>query len=170
MKPQIFLVPARIATSGALEAADSRPGSSRNAEAACAGRQTRVGPWEANSRSGKLQLSHELVSGDRAIVERESSETMPVLTVYDLDGGRLRLTHYCVEGNQARRPAKAFNPDSGELDFQFLDALNLASPGAGHMQHAKIRIVDSSHLVSEWQFYENGKQKFSETAQYTRVR
>jgi hypothetical protein len=57
-----------------------------------------------------------------------------------------------VEGNQARRPAKAFNPDTGELDFQFLDALNLASPGAGHMHNAKIPIVDSSHLVSEWQF------------------
>jgi hypothetical protein len=64
---------------------------------------------------------------------------------------------------------KAFNSDTGDLDFQFLDATNLASPGAGHMHNATIRIVDNSHLVSEWQFYENGKPKFSENAQFTRV-
>jgi hypothetical protein len=37
------------------------------------------------------------------------------------------------------------------------------------MHNAKIRIVDNNHLVSEWQFYDNGKPKLNETAQYTRV-
>jgi len=66
--------------------------------------------------------------------------------------------------------AKAFNPESGELHFQFLDATNLTDPGAGHMHNATFRLVDNNHLTTEWEFYENGQKKFSETAQYTRVR
>ena len=132
--------------------------------------KTLVGQWEATTSSGKVHLTYELVSGDTALLERESSDTMPsMVTVYYVDGGRLLLTHYCMAGNQPRMQAKAFNADTGDLDFQFLDATNLASPGAGHMHNVKIHIVDNSHLASEWQFYENGKPKFSEAAQYTRV-
>lgn len=170
MKTQFFLITTLIAASVALQAGDSKPSSSNNAEAAFARLKTLVGQWEANTSSGKAHLSYELVSGDTALLERETSETMPAMvTVYHLDGGQLMLTHYCMAGNQPRMQAKAFNPDTGEIDFQFLDATNLTSPTAGHMHNAKIRIVDNSHLASEWQFYENGKPKFSETAQYTRV-
>ena len=115
-------------------------------------------------------MSYELVSGGTALLERESSESMPsMITVYYVDGGRLLLTHYCMVGNQPRMQAKASSPDGGEIDFQFLDATNLSSPGAGHMHNAKIRIVDNDHLSSEWQFYDNGKPKMTENAQYTRV-
>ncbi len=93
-----------------------------------------------------------------------------MLTVYHLDGDRLILTHYCMAGNQPRMQASSFNPDTGELQFQFLDVTNLASPGAGHMHNARFRLVDNNHLKTEWQFYENGKPKMTEAAQYTRVR
>ena len=171
MKTQFLLVTTLIAALIPMQAADPKPGSSPNAEAAFASLKTLVGQWEATTSSGKVHLSYELISGDTALLERESSETMPsMVTVYYVDGGRLLLTHYCMIGNQPRMQVKAFNADTGELNFQFLDATNLASPGAGHMHNAKIRIVDNSHLVSEWQFYENGQPKFSESAQYTRVR
>jgi hypothetical protein len=170
MKTQFFLIATLIAAAAALPAADSKPNPPNNAEAAFARLKTLVGEWEATTNSGKVHLSYELVSGDTALLERESSETMPsMVTVYYVDGGRLLLTHYCMIGNQPRMQVKAFNTDSGELDFQFLDATNLASAGAGHMHNAKLRIVDNSHLVSEWQFYENGKPKMTESAQYTRV-
>jgi hypothetical protein len=170
MKTQFFLITTLIAASAALQSADSKPNSSSNADVAFARLKTLVGEWEATTSSGKVHLSYELVSGDTALLERASSEKMPsMVTVYYVDGGRLLLTHYCMIGNQPRMQAKALNPDTGELDFQFLDASNLASPAAGHMHNAKLRIVDNSHLVSEWQFYENGKPKFGETAQYTRV-
>jgi hypothetical protein len=171
MKTQLFLITALMTTFTVLQAADSKPDTSTNADAAFARLKTLVGEWEATTNSGKVHLTYELVSGNTALLERESSETMPsMVTVYYVDGGRLLLTHYCMAGNQPRMQAKALNPDTGELDFQFLDATNLTSPAAGHMHNAKIRIVDNSHLVSEWQFYENGKPKFNETAQYTRVR
>jgi len=170
MKTRFFLLAALIAASTTLPAADLKPAQTTDAGAAFARLKTLVGQWEATTSSGKVHLSYELVSGDTALLERESSETMPsMVTLYYVDGGRLLLTHYCMIGNQPRMQVKAFNSGTGELDFQFLDATNLATPGAGHMHNAKIRIVDDSHFVSEWQFYENGKPKFSETAQYTRI-
>jgi len=170
MKTHFFLITTLIGASVTVPAADPKSGRTTDASAAFARLKTLVGQWEANTSSGKVHLSYELVSGDTALLERESSETMPsMVTVYYVDGGRLLLTHYCMAGNQPRMQAKAFNPETGELDFQFLDATNLASPAAGHMHNAKIRLVDNNHLSSEWQFYDNGKPKFSETAQYSRV-
>jgi hypothetical protein len=170
MKTQFFLIATAFAAAFAMQAADLKPSQTTDATGAFARLKTLVGKWEATTSSGKMQMSYELVSGDSALVERESSDTMPsMVTVYYLDGGRLLLTHYCMVGNQPRMQAKTFNADSGELEFQFLDATNLASPAAGHMHNAKIRLVDNNHLVTEWNFYENGKPKFSENAQYTRV-
>jgi hypothetical protein len=133
--------------------------------------KTLVGEWEADTGMGKVHVSYELIAGGTALVERESSEKMPaMLTVYFVDGGRLLLTHYCVAGNQPRMQAQTFDAATGEMEFQFLDATNLASPDAGHMHNARIRVLDDKHFSAAWQFYENGKPKMTETAQYTRVR
>ena len=133
--------------------------------------KTLVGEWEGDTSNGKAHLTYELVSGGTALVERESSDTMPaMLTVYHLDGERLILTHYCMAGNQPRMQAKAFNAQTGEVDFRFLDATNLTSPNAGHMRNAKIRVIDKDHLTAEWQFYQDGKPKATETFKYTRIK
>ena len=142
-----------------------------NDAAAFARLKTLVGEWEADTRMGKAHLSYELMAGGTALVEKESAEKMPaMLTVYHLDGQRLLLTHYCMAGNQPRMQARGFNAETGELEFQFLDATNLAGPGAGHMHSAKFRFVDNDHLATQWEFYENGQPKMTETAQDTRVR
>jgi hypothetical protein len=129
-----------------------------------------VGEWEADSQMGKVHVSYELVAGGTSLLERESGEKMPVmLTLFHVDGDRLLLTHYCMAGNQPRMQAKRFDASAGEVAFEFLDGTNL-KPGAGHMHNASFRLVDDQHFQSEWQFYENGKLKFSEKSQYTRVR
>jgi len=138
--------------------------------AAYARLKTLVGEWEADTQMGKAHISYELIAGGTSLVERESGEKMPaMLTVYYLDGDRLLLTHYCMAGNQPRMQARAFNPETGEVAFEFLDATNL-TPGGGHMHNAKIRVADHDHLNTEWEFYENGQRKMAETAQYTRVK
>lgn len=142
-----------------------------DADAAFARLKTLVGEWEGNTSMGKVRVTYDLVAGGTALVERESGEKMPaMLTVYHVDKGRLLLTHYCIAGNQPRMQAQAFNAETGELDFRFLDATNLASANVGHMHNAKIRVVDNNNMTSEWQFHENGRQKFAENSQYTRIR
>jgi len=130
-----------------------------------------AGQWEADTPAGKARLSYELIAGGSALVERVAMGTMPVmLTVYNLDGGRLLLTHYCMAGNQPRMQAQAFDPATGNLEFRFLDATNLPNPAAGHMHNASFRLIDADHLATAWEFYEDGHLKMTETARYTRVR
>ena len=130
-----------------------------------------VGEWEGDTQMGKAHLTYELIAGGSALVERETMGNMPpMMTVYHIDGSRLLLTHYCATGNQPRMQARRYDPATGELVFEFLDATNLAGPRAGHMHNAKIRLRDNDHFSGEWEFYENGERKNTEAAQYTRVR
>ena len=142
-----------------------------DASAAFARLKTLVGEWDGDSSMGKVHVTYDLVAGGTALVEREAGEQMPaMLTVYYVDQGRLLLTHYCIAGNQPRMQAQAFNAETGDLEFDFLDAGNLANANAGHMHSVRIRVTDDKHMNSEWRFYENGRQKFAETSQYSRVR
>lgn len=160
-----------LALTAVISATNPPTGAGTDAAAAFARLKTLAGEWEATTDKGKAHLTYEVISGGNAVVERELDEKMPeMMTVYYLDGNRLLLTHYCMAGNQPRMEARAFDPQTGELRFQFLDATNLASPNAGHMHNVTFHLVDNSHLSSEWQFFENGQQKFTERAQYTRVR
>jgi len=155
----------------ALLSASPKSETSTDATAAFARLKTLVGEWEANTPDGKSHLTYELTAGGSVLVERETADEMPeMITMFHLDGSRLILTHYCMAGNQPRMQARAFQPETGEIRFQFLDATNLVSPGAGHMHNATYRIVDHDHVESQWQFYENGAPKMTESAQYTRVR
>ena len=130
-----------------------------------------VGEWETVGGMGKVHVSFELIAGGTALVERDSGDKIsPMLTVYYLDGDRLLLTHYCMAGNQPRMLAKHFDPATGELEFQFLDATNLPNSNTGHMRNAKLRVADDKHFTAEWEFYEDGKLKMAEVEQYTRIR
>ena len=170
MRAQLLLMAGWLAVT-AVQGTDPKSDNRTDAAAAFARLKTLVGEWEADTQKGKDHLSYELTGGGTAVVERETAEQMPgMLTVYHLDRDRLILTHYCMAGNQPRMQARAFNPASGDLQFQFLDITNLSSPGAGHMHNVRLRLVDHDHFQSEWQFYEDGKPKFSETATYVRVR
>jgi len=171
MKRHLIVIAALVLAAAAiavLHAASPKSETSAG-PAAYARLKTLVGEWEADTGMGKVHVSYELIAGGTSLVERESGEKMPaMLTVYHLDGDRLLLTHYCMAGNQPRMLARAFNPETGEVDFEFLDATNL-KPGAGHMHNVKFRLADNDHFSSEWEFYENGQRKMAETAQYTRV-
>ena len=139
--------------------------------AAYARLKTLVGEWEADTDMGKAHVTYELIAGGTSLVERESADKMPaMLTVYHLDGDRLLLTHYCMAGNQPRMQARAFNPDTGEVDFRFLDATNLATPDAGHMHNVTLRFSTTTTSRRSGSSTKMGSTKMAETAQYTRVR
>jgi hypothetical protein len=172
MKRHLIVIAAVMLAAVQLAVVQAAGPKSENAPgpAAYARLKTLAGEWEADTGMGKAHLSYELIAGGTSLVERETGEKTPAMeTVYYLDGDRLLLTHYCMAGNQPRMQARAFNPETGEVAFEFLDATNL-KPGGGHMHNVKIRLVDNDHFSAEWEFYENGQRKMAETAQYTRVK
>jgi hypothetical protein len=169
MKRLLLIIATALLATLAIQAAGSKSEASVDATAAYSRLKALAGEWD--SQSGKAHLSIQLIAGGTALVERESGEKMAeMMTVYHMDGDRLLLTHYCMAGNQPRMQASAFNRETGDLAFQFLDATNLANPNAGHMHDVKYHLVDNDHFTASWEFYENGQSKMSETFAYTRVK
>src|SRR5215469_14869214 len=146
-----------------------------DAQSAFAKLQSLAGIWEGTASDGsKSRVQYEVIAGNSAVVERFVNDKMgaenAMVTVYYLDGGRLLMQHYCMAKNQPRMKAESFDASKNELHFAFLDATGLASPEAGHMHNATFRFLDADHVTQEWQFFENGKPKFTESIQYARVR
>jgi hypothetical protein len=50
------------------------------------------------------------------------------------------------------------SPDGKVLTFTYLDATNLATPDAGHMQRMVLTLVDDNHHIEEWTFNDHGKE------------
>jgi len=143
-----------------------------NASAAFERMKSLVGQWDADTAMGKFHLTYELVSGGHVLLEHFNGESMHenMVTTYYLEGDKLALTHYCHLGNAPHMVARKIDLDSGELDFDFADAANLASDQGRHMHSAAMRLVDADHFTSAWTLYENAKPKFTVTAQYARTR
>ena len=78
--------------------------------------------------------------------------------MFHLDGpNKLLMTHYCAAGNQPRMQASV-SPDGRTVTFNFLDATNLATPDAGHMQRMVLTLLDENHHTEEWIFADHGNE------------
>jgi hypothetical protein len=131
-----------------------------------------AGAWTATASDGKqVHVTYEVIGNGSALVERESAsgDHAAMETVYHLDGDKLVLEHYCMAGNQPRMRASGYNPQTGELKFDFVSAGNLKSPSDGHMHNASFRFISNDQFAAEWTFYKDGKAQFTEKIQYKRV-
>jgi hypothetical protein len=92
------------------------------------------------------------------IVSHMDGKSDDMITMFNMDGDRLLLTHYCQAGNQPRMKASV-SPDGKTLTFHFLDATNLTSAQPGHMQRVVFNLIDANHHTEEWHFATgNGKE------------
>ena len=132
-----------------------------------------VGDWQAETPMGKIHLKYELISGGNVLLERLDAPSVhdkPMITAYYVEDDKLELTHYCQLGNQPHMVARQINLGTGEIDFDFAGAANLASADAQHMHSAKVRLIDADHFNSDWTLFENAKAKTTVAAQYARVK
>jgi hypothetical protein len=137
--------------------------------------KTLQGTWEAAGKDGTTaKTTFELVATGTVLLERYSNSAMPgggqMVTAFHLDGQDLVLTHYCIAKNQPTLKAERFDTATGEIQFEFVRASNLASPNAGHMRRAKYRLADATHFTTEWEFFENGKKTMTEVETFTKVK
>jgi hypothetical protein len=115
------------------------------------------GAWEGKTADGQpVQVDYRVTSGGSALMsEIKGKEDM--ISMFNLDGDRLLITHYCGAGNQPRMVASA-SPDGKTITLAFLDATNLATPDAGHMDRLVISMLDANHHTEEWVFKDHGKE------------
>lgn len=117
-----------------------------------------AGTWEGKNSLGEpLQVTFKSTAGGSAIMSEISGHGDDMITMFHLDGpDRLLMTHYCGAGNQPRMVATA-SPDAKTISFNFLDATNLATPDAGHMERLVVTVLDANHHTEEWHFADHGK-------------
>jgi hypothetical protein len=120
--------------------------------------KTLAGTWEGKTSSGQTgQVTFRVTSNGSALMSEIKSSEENMITMFNLDGDRLLLTHYCGAGNQPRMKA-TLSPDGKSVAFEFIDATNLASPAAGHMHGAVFTMVDANHHTEEWIWMQDGKE------------
>ena len=119
-----------------------------------------IGNWSGTfqwtggrSDSGSMNATYYVTGNGSAVVENLMNDSTPVMTsVYHLDGGDLRITHFCAAQNQPRLKARRIDLDHNAIDFDFVDATNLRSPDAPHVHGLEIRLVDADHLTLTFLF------------------
>jgi hypothetical protein len=146
-----------------VAAAFEAPEAPEGGAAAFAKLQGLAGEWEGTfewtGRSGKgaVAATYYLTGNGSAVVENLAMNGVLAMTsVYHLDGPDLRLTHYCAAQNQPRLRAHRIDVAKGIMDFAFVDATNLRSPDAGHVQGLEIRLLDDDHLTLAFVFEGGG--------------
>ncbi len=153
MKLSRYVVIAAIALSASFMLAESNNQKTFDALKAL------EGTWEGkNSRGQALKVSFRSTAGGSAVLsEIHGMGAENMISMFHMDGDRLLMTHYCGAGNQPRMQA-TLAPDGKSIAFDFVDATNLSSPEAGHMNHVVFTMADASHHNEEWIFVDHGKE------------
>jgi hypothetical protein len=120
------------------------------------------GVWEGNSPKGRVQVNFKITAGGSAVMSEILGQEKPgqedMISMIHLDGpNRLLLTHYCATGNQPRMQAST-SPNGKIITFTFVDATNLDTPDAGHMQRMVLTLLDENHHTEEWTFLDHGQE------------
>jgi hypothetical protein len=117
-----------------------------------------AGSWEGTMEGQALHVTLRVTSKGNALMhEMKGAGPDNPITMFNLDGDRLMLTHYCDAGNQPRMVATV-SPDGKTVVFDFLDATNLLSSQEGHMQRVTFTFIDATHHTEKWEFaMANGK-------------
>lgn len=121
-----------------------------------------AGNWEGkDSMGGAVEVSNRVTAGGSAVMSEIKTnmhgKSEDMISMINLDGDRVLLTHYCSAGNQPRMQATP-SADGKSITFTFVDATNLASPDAPHMKSVTFNFIDDNHHTEEWHFAVPGKE------------
>src|SRR5215472_13201164 len=133
-----------------------------------------VGHWETDKTNmNKATMDVELTSNGTAVLEKfhmvDDGKPVEMTTLYYLDGGDVKLTHYCMAGNQPTMRG-TYSPETKTLTFDLVSISNLKSADDGHMHHATYTFLDSDHFKTTWTFRKDQKDAFTEDVTYIRVK
>ncbi|MGA8030357.1 MAG: hypothetical protein WB992_24705 [Bryobacteraceae bacterium] len=145
-----ILIAATIALSAACALAQT------DAERAFTAIKNMPGTWGGTSVEGPVTVTFKVTSGGSAVMS-EILGKEDMISMFHMDNHRLLLTHYCAVGNQPRMQA-AVSPNGKVITFTYVDATNLGTPDAAHMQQMILTVIDDNHHTEEWVFAGQGKE------------
>ncbi len=159
MKPLRLILTAAILSLTTAAFAQSGVPSQSDAQKSFEALKTLAGSWQGVMDGKPVDVSLRVTSMGNALMHEISATGRPddPITMFNLDGDRLLMTHYCDAGNQPRLVATV-SPDGKTITFDFVDATNLKAGQMGHMQHVVFHLIDADHHTELWQFaMANGK-------------
>lgn len=143
-------------------AAGDEPG--LTAKAAFDRMKSLAGEWTSETQAGKPaeKVVYRVISNGSVVMETLFPGTNhEMVSMYHLDGGELRMTHYCAIGNQPRLKLDKAASKPDELHFVFDGGTNLDPARDSHMHSARISFRDARHVEAEWEAYAGGKRQDS---------
>ncbi len=115
------------------------------------------------SAQGKMDAKYYVTGNGTAVVEDLLMDGKPMMTsVYHLDGSALRMTHYCAAGNQPRLKMSKIDEGQRSVQFDFVDATNMASPDAAHVHGLALQFVDDGHITLIFTFRKAGADSYEQ--------
>lgn len=134
--------------------------------------KTLAGTWEGTSSMGekgeKVSVKYQVTSGGSAVVETLFPDTPhEMVSVYDDEGGKLSMTHYCMLKNHPDMVLKS--ADESTINLDFADGQVFDPTKEPHMHSLSISFTDKDNMVQEWTMYENGKEKEIATFTFSRL-
>ena len=115
--------------------------------------KTMAGSWQGTIMDIPIILTIRVTSSGTAILHEAHTEKAGPpkheITMFYMEGDRLRATHYCDAGNRARFEGK-MSPDGKTSEFSFLDVVG--STRGGLVKRMAITTVDANKLVVDFTF------------------
>ena len=148
---KIFLLIALIAVAAIAAADDS---------AAFAKIKSLAGTWKGTGAEGAgngepVVVSYRVVSAGSAVEEIiAKGSPHEMVTMFYMDGPKLKLTHYCVMKNQ---PQMKLVSSSDSLKFEFEGGTNCSADGM-YMGSLVFTLVSKDHLKARWGMISGGKE------------
>jgi len=134
-----------------------------------------AGDWTGTGGDGTethpVEIRYRVTAAGSAVEETMFPGTdHEMITMYNLDGPRLMLTHYCAAGNQPRMVAKNWEIDTKPqtIRFAYASATNLASSKTGLMHDMEMTIEGPDRMRTTWTYYQDGAPGHRATFEMTR--
>ena len=132
-----------------------------------------AGSWEGESSEkeampGPIRVDYKVTSNESAVLETISPGTPhEMVSVYHEEKGKLKMTHYCMLGNQPKMELK--NATEKTLDFDFSEDNTIDPTSEQHMHGLMLEMPDANHLKQSWKSYENGSHNHTTIFDLKRV-
>lgn len=122
--------------------------------------KTLAGEWEGRyewtgqrTGGGELRVVYRVTGGGSAVVEDLIMGGKPTMTsVYHVDGGELRMTHYCAAQNQPRLRSTHIDEATASAEFGFVDITPAGAAAGGHVHGFFIQLLGGDRLNLRFTF------------------
>lgn len=114
-----------------------------------------VDPGE--DEKGKIAFTYKVVTASNAVLETyHPGRPDEEITVYNMDGGDLVLTHYCSLGPQSRMRAPG-QVSGNSISFAFDSVANMKTQSDAHIHNMALTIVDADRIQTVWTMHRDGR-------------